>query len=31
MGFNAKKLAKKKFDMKILAKKFTKCFEETKK
>ena len=28
MGLNAKELAKKHFDMKILAKKFTKCFEE---
>ncbi|MDC0429780.1 glycosyltransferase [Candidatus Pelagibacter sp.] len=30
MGFNAKKLAKKNFDMNILAKKFIKCFEEAK-
>ena len=31
MGFNAKKLAKKNFDMNILAKKLIKCFEEAKK
>ena len=30
MGFNAIKLAQKKFDMKILEKKFVKCFDEVK-
>ena len=28
MGFNSKKLAQKEFDMKLLGKKFVKCFEE---
>jgi len=30
MSFNAKKLAQKKFDMKILGKKFVKCFDDVK-